>query len=680
MDLNTARTLHRAGRRAEAAGAYQALLARDPDNAEALHGLGVLRHQAGAGEDAVALIGRAIALQPRDAVFHFNFGLALYRLGRFDAAADAFRAAAREKPDWPQPHYDLGNALHAAGWPEEAARAYRAALKLKPDYVQAEVNLANVLKADGKRAQAIAAYRRVLRRDPNLPEVHNNLGAALLDDGDRVGAEASFRAAIARRPGFAEALGNLAALLVGAARFAEAVPLAEAARAAAPDRAGLCELHADALRGAEKFDDAITAYRAALALQPDRVSAQFGMAEAFRLKRDLDAAEAILRPLAEAFPNVWQAQHDLANVVRHQGRFAEAEAGFRAALALREAVATLAPLGMVLRDLQRLPESTAVLERALHLAPDDLDASYNLATTHLTAGRLREGFALYDTRLTKFRPRKVAGRAWTGEKVRGRTVLVTAEQGLGDTIHFLRYVPALAAAGARVVLRVQPPLLRLVQGFPGVAALADDEAALAPYDLHVPIMSLPHRLGIADPAPLRLPYLAADPDLVAAWRARLAALPGRRVGLVWRGNPGFGGDHLRSIPPQRLAGLGAVPGISLVSLQKDAAALPPVAIADWTAELGDFADTAALVTALDLVISVDTAVAHLAGALGRPVWLLNRFDTCWRWLIEREDSIWYPTMRIFRQDAPGDWSQPLRQVVASLRQVAASPAEPAAPP
>jgi Flp pilus assembly protein TadD len=672
MDLATALSLHQSGRRAEAAAAYQAILSREPTNPQALHAFGVLRHQLGASEEAVALIARAIALHPGDPAFHFNLGLAHLRLAHHDQAATAFRAAARLKPDWPQPHYDLGNALHAAGRHDEAARAYRAALKLKPDYTQAEVNLANTLKADGKLAQALSAYRRVLRRAPHLPEVHNNLGAALLDGGDRAGAEASFRAAIALRPDFAEALGNLAALLIADAKFAQAVPIAETARAAAPDRSGFCEMHGDALRGAEKYDAAIAAYEAALALEPARVSARFALAEALRLKRDLDAAEALLLPLVAQYPKAWQAHHDLANVVRHQGRFAEAEAGFRRALALHESADTLGPLGMVLRDLQRLDESAEVLGRAVALAPHDQDVRYNLATTHLTAGRLREGFALYDARFAKFRPRPVPGRAWTTEPVRGRTVLVAAEQGFGDTLHFIRYVPALAEAGARVVLRVQQPLHRLLAGFPGVAALSDDAAALAPYDLHVSIMSLPQRLGLHDPMPLKLPYLTAAPAAAAAWRARLADLPGRRVGLVWRGNPGFGGDHLRSLPAGALAVLAAVPGVSFVSLQKDAPAPPPLPMADFTGELTDFADTAALVAALDLVISVDTSVAHLAGALGQPVWLLNRFDTCWRWMTGRSDSIWYPAMRLFRQPAPGDWAAPLAEAAESLAAWAAA--------
>jgi Flp pilus assembly protein TadD len=672
MDLPTALSLHQSGRRTEAAAAYQAILAREPDNPDALHAFGVLRHQAGDSEEAAALIARAIALRPYAAEFHFNLGLALFRLRRFDEAAAAFAQATRHKPDWPVPHYDLGNALHAAGRPEEAARAYRAALKLQPDYAQAEVNLANVLKATGKRAQAIAAYRRVLRRHPELPELHNNLGAALLDEGDRPAAEAAFREAIRLRPDFAEALGNLAALLIHDERFAEAVPIAETARAATPTRAGFCEMHGDALRGATKYQAAVDAYSAALAIDPAHTSARFGMAEALRLKRDLFAAEALLRDLVAEFPKAWQAHHDLANVRRHAGRFAEAEAGYRTAATLRENAATLSPLGMVLRDLNRLDEATVVLQKAYALEPANEDVRYNLATTHLTAGRLAEGFALYDSRNEKFKPTKLPGRAWTGGPLRGRTLLVAAEQGLGDTLQFIRYLPALADTGARILLRAHRPLLRLLEGFPGPAALLPNDDKLPPFDFHVRLMSLPHLLRRADPCPLPVPYLAADPGLTEAWRDRLDALPGLKVGLVWSGNPGFAADNLRSIPPTLLAPLAAVQGVTFISLQKGATEPPKLPIHDWTDELNDFADTASLMSALDLVLTVDTAAVHLAGALGRPVWLLNRFDTCWRWLTGREDSIWYPTVRIFRQPAPGDWQSVVQHAAAALAKRAAA--------
>jgi tetratricopeptide (TPR) repeat protein len=669
MLLAQALSLHQAGRRAEAEAAYRALLNAEPTNAPALHAYGVLRHQLGDSHEAVRLITRAIALAPGNAEFHFNLALACFRTGQLDEAAAAFSHAAHLKPNWPQPHYDLGNTHAAAGRFEGAARAYRAALRLRPDYVEAAVNLGNVLKSAGKIDQAITAYRRVLRDRPTLADVHNNLGTALQLQNDMVGAEAAFREAIRLRENFAEALGNLTALLGRTERFAEAAAMARAARAASPANAAFLEMHADALRGLGEHDAALAAYRDALAQEPGRHSARFGMAETLRLRRDAAGAEKLLRTLAAELPEFWQAHHDLANALRDLGRFAEAETEYRAALALRETPTGLKHLGAVLRDLQRLDEAHAVLQRAAAAQPKDADISYNIAITHLTAGRLREGFAQYDARLVKYRAAVPAGQPWRGENIRGRTILVECEQGLGDTIQFVRYIPALAARGARVVLRAPPPLLRLLTAFPGVAHLIARDAEPPEYDRHVPLMSLPDRLQTTDPMPIGIPYLFAGQASAATWRQKLAHLPGRRVGLAWAGNPGFAADRLRSIPPTALAKL-AVPGAHFVSLQKDAAAIPALPLTDCTAELTDMADTAALIAALDLVICVDTGVAHLAGALGKPVWLLNRFDTCWRWLTGTDTSIWYPSIRLFRQTAPGDWSGPIAAVAAALTELA----------
>ncbi|MBN8902855.1 MAG: hypothetical protein J0H57_17645, partial [Rhodospirillales bacterium] len=261
---------------------------------------------------------------------------------------------------------------------------------------------------------------------------------------------------------------------------------------------------------------------------------------------------------------------------------------------------------------------------------------------------------------------------WTGEPLAGRTLPVHAEQGMGDMVQFARYLPHLPRDG-HVILEVHPPLVRLLRQMPGVDAVLGIGEALPAYDLRIPMMSLPLALGLtgAEDVSATIPYLRADPDRSAAWRARPDALPGRRVGVVWAGNPErMRMDRRRSVPAALLAPLAAIPGVSLVSLQKGPAAADAGAAGvavDWTEELTDFTDTAALIAALDLVIGVDTAVIHVAGALGRPVWLLNRFDTCWRWERNCTDSRWYPTLRQFRQATPGDWSAVVAEVAAALR-------------
>jgi hypothetical protein len=259
--------------------------------------------------------------------------------------------------------------------------------------------------------------------------------------------------------------------------------------------------------------------------------------------------------------------------------------------------------------------------------------------------------------------------------------MLHAEQGFGDTLQFCRFAPLLARRCAKVYLEVPRPLLRLLrhslagENLEVIPRLADFPAtqALPRTDYHCPLLSLPRVLGTTvDDVPAAVPYLAADATQAAAWSQRLRELPGRKVGLVWAGLPQYSDDAHRSLPLARLAPLGTVSGVTFVSLQTGAAAgqatAPPPGLTIYDASRGlrDFADTAALVAALDLVISVDTAAAHLAGALGRPVWLLNRFDTDWRWMVDRTDSPWYPTMRIFRQPRRGDWDSVISQVCAAL--------------
>jgi len=306
----------------------------------------------------------------------------------------------------------------------------------------------------------------------------------------------------------------------------------------------------------------------------------------------------------------------------------------------------------------------------------------NLAIVLLLAGRLADGWAESEWRWRR-RPELAMGftqRRWEGEPLDGRTLLIHAEQGIGSNIQFCRYVKRVPVGG-RIVLAVQPSLVRLMAGLETGAQVVAIGDALPPTDLRCPMLSLPRVLGtnsVGD-IPADIPYLRADPVAVARWRRRTEALPGLRVGLVWHGNPeDVRMDRRRSMPLAHMAPLAEVPAVSLVSLQVGDAARQlsgsPLAgtVHDWTAEFSDFADTAALIETLDLVIGVDTAVVHLAGALGKPVWLLNRFDTCWRWLLGRDDSPWYPTLRQFRQSSAGDWQGVMERVRTALTVEAAA--------
>jgi hypothetical protein len=341
----------------------------------------------------------------------------------------------------------------------------------------------------------------------------------------------------------------------------------------------------------------------------------------------------------------------------------------------------------VLAILGRSAEADASFREALRLQPDQADAHANRGMALLLAGQFEEGWREFEWRWkTAFmatRARNFAAPLWNGEAIGDRVLLLHAEQGLGDTLQFCRYAP-LITGGARVVLEVQASLVRLLSRLPGVAQIVARGESLPPFDLHCPLLSLPRAFGTTlETIPAATPYLAADPAEATLWRKRLASLPGLRVGLVWAGGPRtpvpklIAIDMRRSLTLKTLAPLAEVSGVSFVSLQKSSpaaqAANPPpgMALADFSVELHDFAATAALIEALDLVISVDTSVVHLAGALGKPVWLLNRFDNCWRWMLKREDSPWYPTLRQFRQPSAGDWSSVISAVKDALQHLVA---------
>jgi tetratricopeptide (TPR) repeat protein len=368
------------------------------------------------------------------------------------------------------------------------------------------------------------------------------------------------------------------------------------------------------------------------------------------------------------------AHHNRGAVLHRLDRFEEAVASFDRAIAVSTTYANaFYHRGRALRELQRHDEALASYRQAIALDPDNAAAHWEAGLIALSHGDFAAGWQDYEWRFKVEEiasPRDLAQPQWRGDApLVGRTILLHAEQGLGDAIQFVRYAPLVAARGAAVILEVQRPLAALIQGMTGVSKLIRHGEPLPEFDLHCPLASLPlafatTRDTVPAPIPMRPPA-----ERIAAWRARLpAATP--RVGLVWSGDARRKNDRNRSMPFEMLAPLIATAGIRFVSLQKEAREADLQAlrrcdsVIDLAAQLEDFADTAAAIALLDLVIAVDTSVAHLAGSLGMPVWILLPITVDWRWLIDREDSPWYPTARLFRQDSPGDWPS----VIARVRQ------------
>jgi tetratricopeptide (TPR) repeat protein len=620
-----------------------------PEQAEDLHRRAVEVLLQGQPQAALGHLDKAVVLNPRAPVYHANRGSALWALGRRDEAEACFRTVLELVPSDVEAHGNLGKILAALGRPAEAEAHCRIAVQARPDDAGAWRVLAVVLAALRQLEGAQRCYREVLRLGvEDAPTIHSNLGNLLKDLGRLDDAEQSYRQAVRLRPEFPEALTNLGNLLVD--------------------------------RG--QYEEAEACCRDAIRLRPDFPEPHSNLGNVLRALGRPEEAEASCREALRLRPGYLSALSNLGNALREQGKFVEAESCYRDAIRQKpDYVEALNNLGSLLYDQGRPEEAERAYRNVIELKPDYVDAHVNLALTLLLMGRFKEGWRQYEWRWERRKHELYRGfkqPLWDGGETSDRVLLLHAEQGFGDTLQFCRFVSA-AAKGRRVVLEVQRPLVDLAKTLPGVEQVVSRGDPLPPFDLHCPLLSVPDRLGSSLETLPTAPYLSGDPTRVAVWRERVAPLRGLKVGLVWAGNPTMAADRRRSMCLDQLAPLGSVAGVSFVSLQKGPAetqakdAPPGLVLHDWTEELRDFADTAALIEVLDLVIGVDTGVIHLAGALGKPVWLLNRFDRCWRWMADRDDSPWYPSLRQFRQKTPGEWGRVVDAVAAALQVSATAP-------
>jgi hypothetical protein len=433
-----------------------------------------------------------------------------------------------------------------------------------------------------------------------------------------------------------------------------------------------------------RYEEALACYGHALAIRGDIPHIWTNRGRALRNLDRPDEAEPSLREALRLKPDFVSAYTELGLVLDYLGRFEEAEASVRMALRLRpEDALAHYRLGRILYHLGRAGEAQASFRTALSLRPRILECRWALGQALLMGGQFEEGWKEFEGRWqTEQMAPPFPMPSWNGEAIGDRVILLFADQGHGDTLQFCRYVPRVAAGARKTILAVQPPLLRLMSRLPGVSEIITQGVQPPSFDLWCALMSLPYAVGTTLETIPAAPYLSADPADVAQWRERLAGLAGLRVGLCWAGgrsrSPSKNAeDRRRSVSLATLAPFGGISGVQFISLQKgppaDEATCPPQGMQfhDFTNDLQDFADTAALIESLDLVISVDTAIAHLAGALGKPVWILNRFDTCFRWPRDQDGSPWYSSARQFRQPTPGDWHSVISRARDALQRLTA---------
>lgn len=578
-----------------------------------------LRHlQTGQLPQAEKICRDILQSQPDHSDALYFLGVIALQSGRYEDAIAAIEKALLVRSEEPYFHYNLALAYQKAGRLQEAITAYRNALSLKPDSVEALENLGTVLADEDMADEAIECFRQVLTLQPGRIETHNNLGVLYLRQGMPEEALASHRKSLFLRPNDANTHNHLGNALKEVGRLDEALTYFEGALKLQPDFAAACTNLGLTLYAQGKHDEAIACYRNALAIDP-------------------------------RYPNVYNS------------------------------------MGLALQEEDKLEEALAAHRKALELDPTFAAAQWNLSLLLLMLGDYESGFEFFESRFVggpqrSFAPSRRLLQAlahiprWQGEPLAGKSLLVWTEQGLGDNLMMLRYLHQLAEAGPkRLIVYGDPALLRLVETIQGVDTMISGRNPLPsePFDYHVPTMSLPRLFGTRlDTIPNELPYLAVPATMKTAWAERLVDLPERRIGLLWAGNQSFSHDTQRSMQLKMLAPLLEIPGNAFISLQKGEPALQLMQhgfpIHDWMNECYDLLDTAALISNLDLVITVDTAVAHLAAALGREVWLMNRVKSDWRWQRERSDSPWYPGLRIFRQPAVGDWESVVERIHAEL--------------
>jgi Tfp pilus assembly protein PilF len=569
-------------------------------------------HQQGLWPQAQSLYEDLLRQHPG----HFDalhlLGVIALQVGNPRRAAELISQAIAIHPGNPAFHSNLGNARRELGQLDAALASFDQAIAQKPDFAEAHSNRGNVLLALGQPDAARASYEKALSLRPDYAEAWSNRGNALQALGHLQAALASHDRAIALRPGYADAHYNRGTVLKDLKRPA----------------------------------DAVASYDQALRLRPDHADAHYNRGNALKELDQLDAALASYERALQARPGHAEA---------HANR------------------------GATLLQLGQVAEAIASYDQALRLQPDLADAHWNRSLALLLAGDFARGWPGYEWRWKlpnmRLKPQRIDRPPWLGgEPLRGRTLLLHSEQGLGDAIQFCRYARLAADQGARVILQVPQVLAALMQRLHGVAEVVTEELPLPGFDLHCPLLSLPlaFRTG-QDTIPGCGGYLASDPGRRAAWAARLGPRTGPRIGLVWSGSTGHLHDRQRSLRLAEL--LPHLPaGLDCISLQKevretDQAALQASGIRHVGTELQDFADTAALCDLVDLVISVDTSVAHLAGALGRPTWVLLPRIPDWRWMLGRDDSPWYASVTLYRQGPDRHWGPVLERLGHDLRRM-----------
>ena len=577
-----------------------------------------------------------------------------------------------------QAKLNQGKALHRQGKLADAERCYEEVLLRQPNHFDA-LHLLGVIARRTRRAErGVELIRKAIGLNPNVAEAHSNLGNALMDLKCPAEALASCDRAIALKPDIAVAHYNRGNALKELKRPAEALASYDKAIALKPDFAETHSNRGTALMDLKRPAEALASYDKAIALMPEVAETHSNRGSALRdLKRHEEALASYDKAIALK-PDFAEAHYNRGNALRDLKRPAEALASYDRAIALKpDVVEAHNNRGNALRDLKRPAEALASYDKAIAIKPDFAEAYWNQSLCLLLMGHFEQGWRQYEWRKKKLEPtgvRSYPKPVWLGEEnIAGKTLFIYWEQGFGDTIQFCRYAKLLEARGAKVIISVQQPLCGLLKQISPTIRVLNPNEEPTEFDYHCPLLSLPLALGTTlETIPAEQQYLKTDEELRSVWSARLPPKTKPRIGVVWSGSATYKGDQYRSMELQQFLAIFS-PDADWICLQKeirekDLAILRQFGrIAFFGDDLRDFSDTAALLDLMDLVITIDTGVAHLAGAMGKPVWILLPYNPDWRWLLDRNDSPWYPSARLFRQQQIGNWATVTDQVKNQLR-------------
>lgn len=682
VNLNTAITLHQQGRLVEAEAIYKEILLLQPQHFDALQLLAAIALQRKDSALAVELFDNALKIKPDSAEALNNRGAALRDLKRYEQALESYDQALKIKPDYIDALNNRGNVLRDLNRYEDALESYDRILKVKPDHAETHYNRGNALLDLTRYEQALESYNRALKIKPDHADALNNRGNALRSLNRYEEALDSYVRALKIKPGYANILNNHGNALLDLKRPEQALESYNRALEIQADYAEALYNRGAALRDLKRYEQALESYSGALKLKPDYVDALYNSGDIlFNLNRLEEALECFNRVL-KVKPDYAEALNNRGNALLGLQHFQEALASYDEALRIQPNYAqALYNRGNALLELKQLQAAIKSYEMAIMLEPEYVDAHWNSGLCYLQLGDFARGWEKYEWRRQKNetgdKARKFLQPQWQGkESLQGKTIFLYSEQGFGDTLQFCRYAKSVADLGAHVILEVQKPLLKVLEHLEGVAQLLAKGDVLPAFDFHCPLLSLPLAFKTdIESIPNTVPYLFAEKERISRWRENLG-VRGFKVGISWQGNHAGKIDIGRSFSVGHFKLIAKIPSVRLISLQKNEGVEQlenqpenlkvEIPGHDFDSGPDAFIDSAAVISSLDLVITSDTAIAHLAGALGCPTWVALKHVPDWRWMLDGGDSAWYPTMRLFRQPKRGDWASVFNEMHAEL--------------